>query len=182
MIRINLLPVRQTQKRQTVQQQMLVAVAALAVVLLGTFAWYYKVSSDAASLQAQIAAKQSELDKLKKAIGEVNSLKAKKKELEDKQKIIEDLRKGKTGPVRALDDLATEIPDRVWITGLTETGSAVALEGLAVTNEDVSAFMKSLQSSKYFSTIRLDYSRANKGDGGVEIYQFRISCQVDYSA
>jgi type IV pilus assembly protein PilN len=92
----------------------------------------------------------------------VNEFTAKKKELEDKLQIIDQLRKGKTGPVRALDDLAREIPNRVWLTKVEEKGGSVTFEGQAVDHEDVSSFMKSLQKSKYFTNIVLGFSKADR--------------------
>lgn len=183
MIRINLLPIRQTQKRQTVQQQLLIGVACLVVTTLGCFGWYYKVSNDAQNLKTEIQKKTQELAQLDKIIGEINELEKKKSELIKKQKIIEDLRKGKTGPVRALDDLATLIPDRVWITEFEEKMGSLTLSGRAINHENVSAFMKALQKSKYFTSVSLGYSRTSKQKTkGVTLYEFQIKCRVNYSA
>ena len=182
MIRINLLPIRQTQKRQTVQQQLLLGAACLIVTLIGCIVWYAKVSSDAKSLQQSIAQKRQDVTKLEKIIGEINQLEDKRKELEEKQKIISNLRKGKTGPVRALDDLSSLIPDRVWVTNLSEKRGAVTLEGKAITHEDVSAFMKALQKSKYFTGVTLDYSKESSQKNRVLLYEFKITCSVNYSA
>ncbi|MEO1231857.1 MAG: PilN domain-containing protein [Myxococcota bacterium] len=183
MIRINLLPIRQTQKRQTVQQQLLVGAAVLIITLIGCIVWYAKVSSDAKALRQDIQKKTQELAQLDKIIGEINDLEAKKKELVEKQQIIERLRKGKTGPVRALDDLSTMIPGRVWVTDLKEKSGAVTIEGRAINHEDVSAFMKALQKSKYFTGVSLGYSKASTRETrGVTLYEFQITCAVNYSA
>lgn len=183
MIRINLLPIRQTQKRQTVQQQLLIGGMLLVVTIAACLVWSATASSRVEERRQQIAQKRAELKQLDKIIGEVNEFTTKKKELEEKLDIIEQLRKGKTGPVRALDDLATEIPNRVWLTKVSESGGAVTIEGKAIDHEDVSAFMKSLQKSKYFSGIVLGYSKAGTaGKGNVTLYEFKITCTVNYSA
>lgn len=188
MIRINLLPVRQTQKRQTVQQQLLGAAGLLIATIIGCIVWTAAVSSTADDLKQQITAKNNELKQLDKIIGEVNEFTAKKKELEDKLQIIDQLRKGKTGPVKALDDLAREIPNRVWLTKVEEKSGSVTFEGQAVDHEDVSSFMKALQKSKYFSNIVLGFSKAGKetkgpgGTVGAQLYEFKITCSVNYSA
>lgn len=182
MIRINLLPIRQTQKRQTVQQQLLIGGMLMVVTIIACIVWSATVSSKVDDKKQQIAQKKNELQQLNKIIGEVNEFTAKKKELEDKLKIIERLRKGKTGPVKALDDLASEIPNRVWLTKVTESNGAVTIEGMAIDHEDVSAFMKSLQKSKYFSGIDLGYSKAKPDKSGATLYDFKITCAVNYSA
>ena len=182
MIRINLLPIRQTQKRQTIQQQLIIGCAIVVLTLIGCIIIYSSVSSQAKELQKRIRENQQKLAQLDKIIGEVNKFNEKKKELQDKLEIIESLRRGKTGPIRALDDLATETPDRVWLTELDEQNSRVTISGQAIEHEDVSAFMKTLEKSKYFKEIRLEYSKAGKANKNVTLYDFKITCLVDYSA
>jgi type IV pilus assembly protein PilN len=181
MIRINLLPIRQTRKRETVQQQLLAFAGVLILVIFACVAWWSWASNEAEKKRETITKKRQELAQLDKIIGEVNEFTTKKKELEDKLKVIQQLKKGKTGPVRALDDLATEIPKRVWVLSLTEAGGEVTLRGEAIDHEDVSAFMKALQKSKYFSDIVLIYSKAASTSGS-QFYQFEITCKVNYSA
>ncbi len=183
MIRINLLPIRQTRKRETVQQQLLAFIGILILAIFGCGIWYSLESKGLSEMEETIKAKKQELAQLDKIIGEVNEFTTKKKELEDKLSVIQTLKKGKTGPVRALDDLASEIPKRVWLTGMSEDGGSVTLEGRAIDHEDVSAFMKALQKSKYFDNIILIHSSsASAGQGRGTFYEFKITCRVNYSA
>jgi len=182
MIRINLLPQRRTKTNETVQQQLLAFAGVLVVTIVVSFVWWALTAKEEEARADLVKAKRQELAQLDKIIGEVNEFTAKKKELEDKLAVIQDLKRGKTGPVRALDDLATEIPNRVWLTSMLETGGSVDLEGSAVDHEDVSAFMKSLQKSKYFSNVVLTYSKTGKNQGGTQFYDFKITCTVNYSA
>lgn len=182
MIRINLLPQRKTKSNETVQQQLLAFAAVLVVTVVGCFVWWALKSRDEEARVQTVNAKQQELSQLDKIIGEVNEFTAKKKELEDKLGVISSLKKGKTGPVRALDDLATEIPNRVWLTKMEESGGAVVFEGSAVDHEDVSAFMKALQKSKYFTGVTLGFSKVGKTEAGTQFYDFKITCRVNYSA
>lgn len=182
MIRINLLPVRQTQKRQTIQQQLLAGAALVVVTIVVCIVWAASVSSTYESKLRLKKQKQDELAQLQKIIGEVNQFNATKKELQDKLKVIDDLRKSKSGPVRAMDDLASEVPNRIWLTSFVEAGGAVTVEGQAIDHEDVSAFMKALQKSKYFTGVQLGYSQQDNPRNKVDLYKFRITCQVNYSA
>lgn len=183
MIRINLLPIRANLKRETVLRQLLVGAGLIIITIIACIVWTATISSRVEEKRAQITEKQNELKQLDKIIGEVNEFTTKKTELEEKLKIIEQLRKGKTGPVRALDDLATEVPNRVWLTNLEEKGGSVTIEGRAIDHEDVSSFMKSLQKSKYFSSIVLGFSKASKdAKTKATLYDFKITCRVNYSA
>ncbi len=182
MIRINLLPVRQTQKRQTIQQQLLAGAALVVLTIIVCIVWAAGVSSTYESKVRLQKLKQDELAQLQKIIGEVNEFNATKKELQEKLRVIDELRKSKSGPVRAMDDLASEIPNRVWVTSFNEKEGAVTIEGQAIDHEDVSAFMKALQKSKYFTGVQLGYSRASAPKRGVTLYTFQITCRVNYSA
>jgi type IV pilus assembly protein PilN len=181
MIRINLLPVRQTQKRQSVQQQLLIGVGVIIASLVASVVWTAVISSAAEERRQTVAAKEAERKRLDKIIGEVNAFTDKKKELEEKLDVIDDLSKAKIGPVRAMDDLATEIPNRVWVTKLVESNSSVTIEGRAIDPEDVSSFLLALEGSKYFTGVLLTYSKAVKEEG-VTIYEYKITCRVNYSA
>jgi len=183
MIRINLLPIRATRKRETVMQQLLAFAGVLFMTILACVAWWAWSSKEEEKRQSTITAKRTELAQLDKIIGEVNEFTTKKKELQDKLKVITDLRRGKTGPVRALDDLATEIPKRVWLTEMKEEGGSVTFDGRAIDHEDVSQFMKALQKSKYFDGVVLGFSRASVDAASRAVfYEFQITCTVDYSA
>ena len=182
MIRINLLPVRQTQKRQTIQQQLLAGAALVVVTIIICIVWAASVSSTYEQKLSIRKKKQDELAQLEKIIGEVNEFNRTKKELQNKLEVIDRLRKSKSGPVRAMDDLATEVPSRVWITSFEERAGSVTIEGQAIDHEDVSAFMKALQKSKYFTGVQLGVSQEDKARRGVQLYKFRITCRVNYSA
>lgn len=183
MIRINLLPVRQTQKQQTIQQQLLIGAMVLVFEVIACIVWTAAMSSTADEKKGQIAEKQNELKQLDKIIGEVNEFSTRKTELEEKLSIIDKLKKGKTGPVRALDDLATEIPNRVWLTKMEEKGGTATFEGMAIEHDDVSALMKALQKSKYFTNIVLMHSKSKPDKAsGLTLYEFKITCKMNYSA
>lgn len=188
MIRINLLPARKTKQRETVQQQLIAFAAVLAIAVIGCVGWWKWKDNEVEERNKIISAKNEELKQLEKIIGEVNEFTSTKKELEDKLAVIQDLKKGKSGPVRALDDLASEIPKRVWIEKMEEKGGSLTFEGKAIDNEDVSAFMKALEKSKYFRNVQLAFSKEylvkEKGASGnaATIYSFRITCGVNYAS
>ena len=65
---------------------------------------------------------------------------------------------------------------------MSESAGSVKFIGRAIDHEDVSAFMKALQKSKYFDNIVLTFSKAAAPIGGTQFYEFEIECTVDYSA
>jgi type IV pilus assembly protein PilN len=178
MIRINLLPVRAAKKREFGRQQIVLFALVLVLVAIGNYFWYGKVDAELTGLDRSIARTRSEIAQLEKTIGEVKSIKEDKKALEDKLKILDTLKKGRTGPVRVMDDLATIIPTKVWVKDYTEAGGSVTMSGQASTYEDLSAFSKKLKESKHFSNVNIKNAR-QAADGTVD---WNITCNADYSA
>ena len=109
---------------------------------------YYSEKQDFIKKQKRtIAAQNTEINNLKSAIGEVESFQAKKKKIEEQLKTLSDLEKGRSGPVKMLDALATSVPKNVWFTSFSEKDGHIDLKAEAVSNEDVSSFMKMLKAS-----------------------------------
>ena len=178
MIKINLLPVRAAKKREFGRQQLILFVVLLVGAAGGNYLWLNKVDSDLDELNKRIVATRTEIAQLEKTIGEVKSIKDDKKALEDKLKILDTLKKGRTGPVKVMDELATVIPQRVWIVDYSETGGGVTIQGRSAAYEDLSAFSKRLKASQHFRDIVIRRA-SQRADGLVD---WTITCSADYSA
>ena len=144
MIRINLLPTRQVKKRAAGRQVVFVLAGVLIAGLLGNYIWYESRQSESDRRTAQIADTQRRIAELEKVIGEVNNINKRKKEVQDKLKILGDLRKGRAGPVRLLDALATATPKKVFLQEFNEASNAVKLTGSALSHDDVAELMRGL--------------------------------------
>src|SRR3954468_10768533 len=155
MIRINLLPVRAAKKREFGRQQIVLFALLMVLAAIGNYFWYGHVSNQLSTLDKQIASSRAEIAQLEKTIGEVKSIKDDKKALEDKLKVLDTLKKGRTGPVKVMDELATIIPQKVWINDYVEAGGSVTMVGSASSYEDLSAFSKKLKASVHFTNITI---------------------------
>src|SRR5438105_15956573 len=140
MIRINLLPVRAAKKREFGRQQLTLLGLILVGALVGNYLWWKAESDNEAALRSRIVSTKAEIAQLEKTIGEVKSITQDKKALEDKLKILDTLKKGRTGPVKVMDELASIIPQRVWIKDYSETAGGVTMNGLSGAYEDLSTF------------------------------------------
>src|SRR3989442_13833326 len=99
MILINLLPVRAAKKREFGRQQLVLFVLLLVLAGSGNFFVYNRFGSELLSLDKQIFTTRNEISQLEKTIGEGKSIKEDKKALEEKLKILDTLKKGRTGAV-----------------------------------------------------------------------------------
>jgi type IV pilus assembly protein PilN len=178
MIRINLLPTRAAKKREFGRQQLAILGLALVIALGANFFWWKRVSDDLSALDAQMARTRQDIAQLEKTIGEVKSITQEKKALEDKLRILDNLKKGRTGPVKVMDELSSLIPPKVWIADYGEQGGTVSMRGNAVSYEDLSVFSRKLKASKHFRDVVIRKA-AQRPDGVVE---WEITCGADYSA
>ena len=180
MIRINLLPVRAKKKRNTSIYQLVAMSGVLMVALVTAFTVHSVFTNKLEERQKKQAENQAQIKNLETIIGEVNQLDKQKQRLLNQLAVIDKLEKGKRGPVRVLDEMGGSIPKRVWITSFREQGGQLSLTGSAIDNVDISEFMRALQKTPYFSDINLIYSQADF-KGGVTVYNFEISCKVNYA-
>jgi type IV pilus assembly protein PilN len=179
MIHINLLPVRAAKKREFGRQQLILFAVILAGAVIGNYVWWKAEDDSLTALNQRIASTRNEIAQLEKTIGEVKSITQDKKALEDKLKILDTLKKGRTGPVKVMDELATIIPNRAWIGEYNEQNGSVVMHGWAVTYEDLSAFAQKLKTSKYFTNVTIRKA-SQKSEGGA--VDWEIACNANYSA
>src|SRR5436309_1707720 len=118
----------------------------IVLVFVGACGYRWQMLVDEVALKTQIKeSKTKELDALKKKVQEVEDYEKNKRLLEDKNRIIEQLRKNQGGPVRLLDYLSQSLdPLKIWLT--TVDGDAqVAINGKALTNDDIVQFIRNLK-------------------------------------
>lgn len=146
MIRINLLPVRQVKKREA-GRQLLVAMSGFVIIaLLGNGYWYSSTASERDRHQQQLRDTQARIEQLRKVIGEVDNLNKRRSEVQEKLKVLNDLRRKRGGPVKLLDALAEATPKKAWVSEFSESESAAKLSGQAESFDDVSELMRGLNS------------------------------------
>jgi type IV pilus assembly protein PilN len=179
MIHINLLPVRAAKKREFGRQQLILFALLIVIAGVGNWFWYRAVEDNLRQLNDQIARTRTEIAQLEKTIGEVKSITQDKKALEDKLKVLDSLKKARTGPVKVLDEVSTVIPVRVWLLSWEEQNGLVTIRGQAVTYEDLSSFAQKLKTSKYFHDVAIKKA-SQKSEGST--VDWEITCGANYSA
>ena len=155
MIRINLLPVRAAKRREAVQRHIVLFAAGLVAIIAVGLIFFQQEKSVLDGIAGQNNALTQEIEDLKKVIGEVDQYKEEQQKLEQKLDVIDELRDKKTGPVRMLDRIASDIPDKLWLTELEEVEAKVTLKGVSINNEVIATFMTRLEESKLFSEVYL---------------------------
>jgi type IV pilus assembly protein PilN len=178
MIRINLLPTpraRAVKKQWDVGLELACAIVVL-LVTIGACAYYADMlESDIQAKQVDKQGKEKQLALLKEKVKQVQDFEQKKKLLEDKNRVIDQLEQSRSGPVRVLDYVSQSLnPLNLWLTRLSMKGNEIEVEGRALTNDDVVAFVNNLREADYFRDIRLVESRSGL-ESKLNIYQFKLN-------
>ncbi|MDP2312511.1 MAG: PilN domain-containing protein [Pseudomonadota bacterium] len=155
MIRINLLPIRQTRKLEAARLELSLAlVGGFLVVLLAGATWGF-LTYELSDTRAENAQFQAEIDRLATVVTKVDEMEKFKAELERKLAVIQGLRDKKAGPVHMLDEIALSIPDKLFLTKVEEERGELRITGVSVSNDVISQFLRGLEDSAYFEQVYL---------------------------
>jgi len=177
MIRINLLPVRAAKKKEAIQRHLALFAIGL-VLVLGAFLLMYQMRANTlAGIEDGNRRLEGEIANLKKIIGEVEAYKKQEVLLEKKLEVIRTLKANKTGPVHMLDQLATRIPEKLWLSSLAESSKKVTLKGVSINNEVIATFMSRMDESQYFSEVYLVSIQA-RDEGDLKLKEFTITAKL----
>jgi type IV pilus assembly protein PilN len=146
---INLLPWREAErlKRQRDFGMALGAavVAAIAVVMLSMLAYSQMISAQ----NLRNDRLKAEIVELEKSIAEIDGLEQQKERLLARMEIIEELQKSRPEIVHLFDELARQLPEGVYLTGMKQTGARVEIRGVAQSSTRVSALMRQIDASEW---------------------------------
>ncbi len=181
MVRINLLPVRVSKKKEAGKQQLALFLVLLLGGLVFNYFWSKSHADELKARRAKAALTRTQIAELEQVIGEVNDIKQQQTDLQKKLDILGRLKAGRSGPVRVMDELATITPRQLWLKRLDEKAGAVNFSGSAASIDDVSAFMTALKGSKYFSNVELKKTSAVDEQGTSKLVDFEITASVSYA-
>jgi len=157
MIRINLLAAERDRAKKkavtlgTVGQKLTIGCSLILVLGGLAIGWrYWTVNHDSADLDKEIAAAQQETTRLHSVIEQVQQFEQRKAQLQQRVVLIEQLRKGQTGPVHMLDQISRALPPMLWLTEVKQTGAEIVIEGKCTSPIGVSDFVANLEASGYF--------------------------------
>jgi type IV pilus assembly protein PilN len=112
--------------------------------------WYWSLREESTALDQSIADAQQETLRLRSVLEQVKQFDTRKTQLQQRVSLIEELRKGQSGPVHLLDELSRNLPEMLWLTELKQQGTELTIEGRASSLTSVSDFVGNLERSAYF--------------------------------
>jgi type IV pilus assembly protein PilN len=181
MIRINLLAVERerTKRRALIPAAHRVTIAA-SLILLGTALgigwWFWSLRQQSARVDESIAKSEVEMQQLRSVLAQVRQFETSKASLQQRVSLIEQLRRGQSGPVHAIDELSKAIPEYLWLTELAQKGEEFTISGMTTSLTGVSDFVANLAASSWFKRpIDLIDSQVDPSQKGSEpIIKFSV--------
>lgn len=177
MITINLLPVREERKKQELRGHAGLVVVFIAIACLCVVTVQASLASKVSASAREVAQLKAEKEKYKDQLVEVEGFKTKKKDIETKLGVIEELNDSRSGPVRILDELGNRTPNNLYIQKLVTQDGYIELNGEALNNEIVAEYLDALEESEYFGDVRLETIKRKKIQG-LKVSSFKIRAKL----
>jgi type IV pilus assembly protein PilN len=155
MIRINLLAV----ERERAKPRVLIPAAHRATIgaslillatVLGVGWWFWSLRQQSIRLDEDIARAETQTQQLRSVLAQVQKFEARKAQLQQRVTLIEQLRSGQSVPVHVIDEISKSLPDRLWLTEMTQTGSDFTIAGVTTSMTAVSDFIANLEATRWF--------------------------------
>lgn len=176
MIKINLLPYREREKKDTFMRQVFILAGSFILFILLLVWVQVWIKSSISNLEDQIKSSELKLADLDKKIVDLEKFKKDKKELEEKLGVIATLEENRLAPVKTLDSLALLVPPKdIWLVKITQKEDKVNIEGIGRDNIAVADFMKSIEKFEPIKSVDLISSKKTE-ISGVTLQQFNFSC------
>lgn len=177
MAKINLLPWRE-ELRQELRKQFLVVLAGTVVfgllVLIIANRVYNSWIDNQNNRNAYI---QRNIDELNRQVKEIKELEAKRRQLIDRMKVIQDLQGTRPLVVHVFDEMVRTLPDGVFYQSLHRNQMAIEIAGAAESNNRVSSLMRQLDKSEWFESPNLTSVQAAT-EYGEQASAFKMTVKI----
>lgn len=177
MTKINLLPWRDTYRREK-NNEYYAILGVCMLIAAGIGFGGFKYAEDKVSHQtARNQLLEREIALLQEELKEIQALEETKNNLLARMEIIQQLQGQRPQIVHTFHEIATRLPDGVFLTAMKQVGTKqLVLEGRAESNARVSALMRRMDRSDYFSAPTLDVIESAKD---ARISTFKLSMTQD---
>ena len=182
MARINLLPWREERREERRKRFLLI----LAGVLVGS-AGAVLVANQAinGAIERQVARNNyinQQIVVVDERIKQISDLKARRQQLLERMRIIQDLQGNRPISGRIFDQLARTLPDGVYFTEVKRAGKTLSISGAAESNNRVSDLMRNLNASDWFDAPSLTEVKATTAGQLDQASVFQLTVRQTQSA
>ncbi|GLH36941.1 PilN domain-containing protein [Pseudomonas moraviensis] len=175
MARINLLPWREERREERRKRFLLVLIGVLAGSIGAVLIADQIIS---AAIERQMARNDyigKQIAVVDERIKQISELKARRQQLVERMRIIQDLQGNRQISGRVFDQLARTLPDGVYFTHVKMAGKTLSISGAAESNNRVSELMRNLDASDWFDAPSLNEVKATSADQVEQANVFQLT-------
>ncbi len=159
---INLLPWREAERTEKQRQFMVIAVGASVLAALLIAFIHIQFTAMINGQNARNKFLQETIKSVEKDIEEIKTLKEDKKALLARMNVIQQLQRSRPEIVHLFEEIAKATPKGVFLLKTSRKGRVLHVEGVANSNDSVSAFMRQLDASLWLTNPKLSVINAKK--------------------
>ena len=161
------------------------ALLRILIIMAGpALLYFYEMQSLPAKLN-ELASKQQMLAELQvynqkqaASVAEIKKFKEDEALIEARIAALEKISVDRQREVKVLELLQTVIPEKAWLTRIQLNPDGIQLQGLALSDFEVSAFLDALTRSVFLMDVNL-LSSTEQVQDGVPLKKFEISCLLE---
>lgn len=178
---LNLLPWREIRRKEQDRQLLTVAIGAWIFMGVAVFYGHLHVTQLIDDQNRRNEFLKQEIAKVEKEIQEIKEIKKQRQALIARMNVIYQLQGDRTQIVHLFDDLVRKLPEGVYFDQMKQNGKNFTLQGVAQSNARVSALMRNLDSSEWFTNPNLDIINV-KEKSGDRVSTFKLQVQQSSKA
>ena len=177
MIKVNLLPVKRKKKHKPIPSFIvtMVITVLVTIIVMANLAFFF--NSRLSKKKALFKTNENKIVELKQKIKEVENFEQLNKTIEQRNGIIEQLRKNQSMPVRLLDEANNLLPSGVWLDEMAVYGENVSMEGYAFANSDIVTYIDNIKNSQIFTEVYLQESKSTTIENTL-LYMFKLTFKI----
>lgn len=165
MAHINLLPWREELRRE--KQRQFITLLGLSVILMGLIILvvHLRINGMIDHQESRNRFLENQIKQVEKQIKEIDKLEEEKRRLLARMEVIQELQRNRPEVVHLFDEIARIIPEGIYLESMKQSGKNLVLNGIALSNARVSAFMRNIEGSDWLANPRLEViQKQGKGD------------------
>ncbi|WP_077340049.1 PilN domain-containing protein [Pseudocolwellia agarivorans] len=150
MAHINLLPWREEAEKAKQREffSILALVAIVAFALVFAISQFYQAKIDGQNTRNQYL--KNEIQILDIRIAEIKTLDEKKKELEQRMSVVEQLQRSRNVGTQVLNEIAKVVPNGIYLTELKKQDNTLELVGKSESNNHLANMIREIERSDLF--------------------------------
>jgi type IV pilus assembly protein PilN len=175
MIKINLIPFRDIEKKENIRRQVTIAILSVMLVMMAMAYYHMHLKNTIVDMTAKIESTKIELASAEKEAKQVDKIKQELNKLNTKIKVIKTIEANRKASIKMLDHMTKMVgeqtsavesgtsPDkigkpvkRLWFTSFQANGPNININGIALDNKTVADFMTRLETSKTYNNVTLN--------------------------